>query len=474
MNYIVRFCALLLATAFLSGADAEVSPLVVLAQESPNATAWVLSPLDKVVPAIIRENLTLLREALLDEGKTSPRTSLNAYRSGYQLCNGLIAALDERDKSLVGAGMAVTQTQITAAGSTQEMKARRNYLMSWPQYHQEEANAEQQKDRVLNAISVTNNRQNDEWKTRTAQMRIGLDANYSTYRDVLRADPVIVQALAEPRPQVSVFPKADSASGVSSLPPSSPASKAIPLPASAYTNSLGMVFVPVDKTNVLFCIHETRRSDYSTFSEEAPGVSPSWKAQKYKGIPCGHEDDHPVSGIKWSEAVAFCEWLSKKEGKKYRLPTDREWSHAVGIGHLERWTRNSTPRSMNNLLLDYFPWGKNFPPETPDLAGNYADLMLNSADPEAAFLPKYSDGFVTTSPVMSFKPNKFGIYDLGGNVQEWCMEWFDETSVRKFTRGGSWANNTRENLLSANRFERSPEIGYQIYLVGFRCVIEAP
>ncbi len=114
-----NFGALFLTSLWLLAADPAPSPLIILAQETPNASAWVLASLDEAVPADIRQNLTLLREDLLDEGKTTPRTSLDAYRSGYQLCNSLITALDERDKALVKAGVSLTQTRVASGGAAQ-------------------------------------------------------------------------------------------------------------------------------------------------------------------------------------------------------------------------------------------------------------------------------------------------------------------------------------------------------------------
>ncbi len=473
MTRFFHFGALLLTTISLYAAEQAPSPLIILAQETPNASAWVLASLDEAVPADIRQNLTLLREDLLDEGKTTPRTSLDAYRSGYQLCNSLIAALDERDKALVKAGVSLTQTQVASGGAAQGAEARRNYMMSWPQYRREEAQAEERKNQIRDALSVTKDRQKAEWAGRASQLRAGLDAVYASFRDAMRKDPAMVQAMAVPA-QSSVSPKISSAPAQPAITPPAPTPRPVALPPGAYTNSLGMVFVPVEGTNVLFCIHETRRQDYAAFANDAPGLRSSWKAQRSNGIPAGHEEDHPVVGIKWSESFAFCEWLSKKEGKVYRLPTDKEWSYAVGISRDERWGKSDTPNSMNNKVQNRFPWGGSFPPETKDAAGNYADITLNATLPESAFIKNYIDGFATTSPVMSFKPNKMGLYDLGGNAAEWCSDFFDEIGFKKFTRGGSWMDHAKDHLLSAFRHERSPEIDFMLYFVGFRCVLEAP
>ncbi|MEQ1751981.1 MAG: hypothetical protein ABL974_21345 [Prosthecobacter sp.] len=256
---------LFLTPLSLSAADPAPSPLIILAQETPNASAWVLASLDEAVPADIRQNLTLLREDLLDEGKTTPRTSLDAYRSGYQLCNTLIMALDERDKALVKAGVSLTQTQVASGGAVQGADARRNYMMSWPQYHREEAQAEERKSQIRDALSVTKDRQKAEWSWRASQLRAGLDAVYATYRDAMRKDPAMVQAMAVPA-QGSVSPKIGSVPTQPVKPSSAISPKPAALPSGAYTNSLGMVFVPVDGTDVLFA--STRHADWITQSTQ--------------------------------------------------------------------------------------------------------------------------------------------------------------------------------------------------------------
>ena len=74
--------------------------------------------------------------------------------------------------------------------------------------------------------------------------------------------------------------------------------------------------------------------------------------------------------VSWTDAQAFCAWLSQKEGVTCRLPTDREWSIAVGIGGEERWESDTTPETVAKPP-DIFPWGEEWPP--PEGAGNYRD-----------------------------------------------------------------------------------------------------
>ena len=112
-----------------------------------------------------------------------------------------------------------------------------------------------------------------------------------------------------------------------------------------FTNSLGMKFVPVPGTEVLFCIHETRSRDYAAFmADRNRGYSMSgddaedWRTGEVKQVPVGRgvgeraeQSNHPVASVSWLDAVAFCDWLSKKEGKTYRLPTVRYGSYGFRV-----------------------------------------------------------------------------------------------------------------------------------------------
>ena len=219
----------------------------------------------------------------------------------------------------------------------------------------------------------------------------------------------------------------------------------------AFTNSLGMKFVPVKDTKVLFCIHETRRQDYAAYAAAVTGVDAAWKNQEMNGILIGAEDDHPVAGVNWDQAQQFCAWLSQKEGRTYRLPTDEEWSLAAGLGGTEKRSQDTTPEMLNMKEQTIFPWGGDFPPKTRDKAGNFADTAWKEKFPTEPSLEDYSDGFATTAPVMSFKPNKLGLYDLGGNVTEWVADLFSNDPKLRVIRGSSFGFSTRGSLLSSFR-----------------------
>ncbi len=243
-----------------------------------------------------------------------------------------------------------------------------------------------------------------------------------------------------------------------------------------FENSLGMKFVPVPGTDVLFCIHEVRYKDYEEYAKKAKeNVDGVWKIQTNDGfeIKRGGED-HPVTKVSWYDAQAFCKWLSEKEGKTYRLPTDREWSLAVGIGREEDWKDDTTPATVFKPQ-DAFPWGDEWPP--PAGAGNYSDASRQAKAPrdDAKYVEgEYDDGFPTTAPVMSFEANKLGLYDLGGNVWEWCEDWYsaDQKDRMFMLRGGSWYYGVRGLLLSSYRFSITPDFRYHYHgFFGFRVVV---
>ena len=212
-----------------------------------------------------------------------------------------------------------------------------------------------------------------------------------------------------------------------------------------FVNSLGMKFLPVPITGgqkggqVLFSVWETRVQDYEVFAMETKREWPN------AGIPQG--PTHPAVFVNWEDAVAFCAWLSKKEGRSYRLPTDAEWSVAAGLGV----EPGNTPGEKNGKVAGY-PWGTAWPP--PQGAGNYGSNL-------------HVDSFEYTSPVGSFAANAFGIYDLSGNVWEWC----EDSLPNQFgvLRGGSWFNSDEIIQRSSCRHFNRPDARKNYY--GFRCVM---
>ena len=219
-------------------------------------------------------------------------------------------------------------------------------------------------------------------------------------------------------------------------------------------NTLGMVFKPVPGTEVSFCIWETRVKDYAAYATASAGVDGTWEkpygspwsqsAATFRARAGAEAEIHPVAMVSWEDAVAFCEWLTKmemaaakiKSGQKYRLPTDAEWSVAVGTGK--------------------YPWGNTYP--APKGAGNYYKWVK-------------ADSYEYTSPVGSFAANKLGLYDMGGNVWEWCEDWYNPATKRwRVLRGASKEDSGGYVLSSSYRKDIGRPIGRANY-IGFRCVL---
>ncbi len=214
--------------------------------------------------------------------------------------------------------------------------------------------------------------------------------------------------------------------------------------AAPYINTLRMEFVPVKTTpGVLWSRWETRVRDYAAFCLETN--------RDHKKPSFEQGNDHPVVEVSFEDAQAFCVWLSKKEGRTYRLPTDHEWSCAVGIGAQE--AAAASPEAKDMGIKDVYPWGTAWPP--PKGSGNF-DSSISS------------DSYGKTSPVGSFSPTADGLYDLSGNVWEWCDSLYKPDATDRVLRGGSWRNSDPTRLLSSYRGLR-PSLRYVSF--GFRVVL---
>jgi serine/threonine protein kinase len=243
-------------------------------------------------------------------------------------------------------------------------------------------------------------------------------------------------------------------------------------------NSLGMKFVsvpivggPTAGKRVLFSVWETRVQDYRVFVNETKREWPPAFSQ----TPA-----HPAVNVSWEDAQAFCEWLTAHERKAgrlgvaeaYRLPTDHEWSCAVGIGARE--DAAMLPTDKGKKVADVFPWGNQWPP--PQSAGNLAGEELRAElaggrhdKTLTTLLPGWSDPFLFTAPVGSLEANALGLFDLSGNAREWCEDWLNKDEKGRVLRGGSWASGHQESLRSARRDVNGPTSRF--YMNGFRCVL---
>lgn len=252
-----------------------------------------------------------------------------------------------------------------------------------------------------------------------------------------------------------------------------------------YENSLEMKFQPIGP--ILVSIWETRVKDYNAFIAATDPANPhsvSWE----------QTPEHPVARVDREQCHAFCRWLTTKEQAdgllpshlEYRLPTDEEWSMAADLP--ER--KLDAPADRDQGARANYVWGINVWPPPTDKAlmpGNFSDIARLQLDADGKPVDrdakreltlekeKYDDGYVYTAPVGSFCPNKFGLYDLAGNVAEWVSDNYGG-SLPDYgvTRGGSWADGKEADgkhimLIASSRNAIKPDLKDSPY--GFRCVI---
>jgi sulfatase modifying factor 1 len=188
----------------------------------------------------------------------------------------------------------------------------------------------------------------------------------------------------------------------------------------------------------------------------------SWRNPGFR-----QRDDHPVVNVTWNDAVAMCKWLSEMEGKTYRLPTEAEWEYAGRAGTRTRYFSGDDPQSLLKAA-------NVFDADAASHWERWADYAVSG-----------HDGFAFTSPVGSFAPNAFGLYDIHGNAWEWTADWHDEhyyansplddpkgpaTGTVRVRRGGSW-HTWSFYARSSYRNWNTPDTRYT--LVGMRLLREA-
>ncbi len=191
-------------------------------------------------------------------------------------------------------------------------------------------------------------------------------------------------------------------------------------------------------------------------------------------------DNQPVVNVSWEDAARYCNWLSSKEGLApfyreengkisaimpagtgYRLPSEAEWAFAA------RFARRTRPSK--------YPWNGKFPPI--DGSGNFADESARGLIP--VIIDGYNDSFAVSAPPASFRPNAAGLFDMGGNVAEWCHDFYSPAPGRgpdkdplgpargthHVVRDSSWQDSSMTQLrLSYRAFSRKPAdfIGFRV------------
>lgn len=239
-------------------------------------------------------------------------------------------------------------------------------------------------------------------------------------------------------------------------------------------------------------VHEVTVGQFSEFVKARQAEDPQWRTEAEQdrspnGLPLGGQStvgrgvnywdpkatwmtpgfiqdrDHPVVFVSWHDALEFCRWLSRKEGKNYRLPTEAEWEFAARAG-----------------TTTAYWWGDSIAGGAG--RGNFGDRSYAKAHPNREMKVAFRDGYIYTAPVGRFRPNPWGFHDMLGNVWEWVADYYEpKEAARAFVdpsgpqrgservaKGGGWANRPDE-FRAATRFKDDPS--FRFAGMGFRVLL---
>lgn len=228
---------------------------------------------------------------------------------------------------------------------------------------------------------------------------------------------------------------------------------------STFINALGMRFVPLqEKGGALICATETSVRDVETWMNDS-GRTWSQKPSFLLG------NNHPAAGISWEDASAFCAWLTERDRASklipataaYRLPRDLEWSLAAGL----KDEQGADPAARHLGDKTHYPWTPK-----PD---DWKPPML-AANLDSTKIPGTADSYSYTAPVDSSRANALGLYEMGGNVSEWCEDAWPGTPEERVIRGGSWLSFDKDTLLTSARSHALKNAARAD--LGFRCVLD--
>ena len=226
-------------------------------------------------------------------------------------------------------------------------------------------------------------------------------------------------------------------------------------------------------TNAEFVKFLNEKGNQTEGGNEWVNLSGSYSGEKCRiqksggifSVEQGYEN-HPAIYVSWYGATAYTKWLSEKTGKVFRLPTEGEWEYAAGGGASGRtkWAGTDSESSLSRYA---------------NFCDDNCSKSWKTTDQD--------DGYAHTAPVGKFQSNKLGLYDMSGNVYEWCSDWYVANYYEQFKnktannpkgpasgtyrvcRGGSWGI-LPDYCRAADRFWCSPS--YRYYNIGFRVAQE--
>ncbi len=212
-----------------------------------------------------------------------------------------------------------------------------------------------------------------------------------------------------------------------------------------------MVFVWIESLGIWVGKYEVTNGQYGRYH-------PEHDSREFHGYRL-NERNQPAVLVSWEDARNFCSWLTRRFGDQisagyaFRLPHEDEWRQFAACGDDRE-----------------FPWGDQWPP--PDdwnYRGEKGARPVFRLFGAKDFIAGHQNDYIVSCPVDRSGSNEWSLYGVGGNVWEWCGDWFDTNRVSRVMRGASWSNYRKHVLAITNRVA-APPTG-KTEMVGFRVVI---
>jgi formylglycine-generating enzyme required for sulfatase activity len=197
--------------------------------------------------------------------------------------------------------------------------------------------------------------------------------------------------------------------------------KSAPQHAVTIRYSLAMAKYDVTRDEYAQFVAATNRPDPdSCYGPDGPGTESDRKGTNWRSPGYPQTGRDPVVCVSWDDAQAYVAWLSSKTGHVYRLPTEAEWEYAARAGTTTARYGSDRPAELCRYI-------------------NHGDLDFSKAHPgETGVNRECRDGYGFTSPVGSFRPNPFGLYDMLGNVWQWNEDCWHDNYNGAPSDGSSW------------------------------------